>query len=214
MSNDRADTTPLPLLFCLCAPAGSGKSTVCAQVVANDPQLRRSISTTTRQPRPGEIDGQHYFFVTKDEFEQRRAAGRFVEHAQFGQESYGTETLNVECARESRQDLMLAIDVQGVKRLKELFPRQTVTVFLFPPSFAILEQRLRSRATENEQALVERLEIARREIEILRDRTFSDYLVINDTIPFAVDSVRSIVVAERLRLDRLSDTDLDERFRS
>lgn len=205
-------TEQLPILFCFCAPAGSGKSTVCRRLAEEDTALMRSISTTTRSPRPGERDGVHYHFVSSDEFEERVERGEFIEHAIFGGNRYGTEKRNITEASASGKDLLLAIDVQGVQSLKQLHPHHVVCVFLFPPSFEELKKRLEERGTETLEVRERRLNIARDEIETLRAPGFSDYLLINDELDQAVADAHSVLAVERMRFGRFSAEKLESIF--
>lgn len=198
------------ILYCFCAPAGSGKSTISRAVVEADPKLVLSISTTTRSPRSGEEPGVHYYFVSESAFAQKVADGEFVEHAFFGSYRYGTEKRNIEAAAAAGCDLILDIDVQGVRALKQLYGEQVVTVFVFPPSFHALEERLRGRGTESAARQLERLRRAKEELEILRGEGFSDYLIVNDRLGDAIASAQAIVRAERLRYRRLSTSFLSK----
>ena len=198
-----------PILFCFSGPGGSGKSTICDRLVEEDGALMPSVSTTTREPRSDEQDGVHYHFVSRDEFERRIAQGRFLEHAIFGENRYGTEKTNVEAAAKKQMDVLLDIEVQGVDQVRTLFPQQTVVVFVFPPTFEALAQRMRGRGSDDETAIAQRLEIAEQEIERLRQPTFSDYLLLNDVLDEAVKTAQAIVRAERMRLWRRSEQALD-----
>ena len=199
-----------PILFCFCGPTASGKSTISRRLVKSINTLGLSISTTTRAPRPGEQDGVEYFFVSNDEFEARVKAGRFIEHANFNEKRYGTEFTNIENAAKRGDDLLLDIEVQGVQILKQKYPGDVVTVFVFPPTFMALEARVRARGAENEQQIAQRLTIARKEIEILRDPKFSDFLLINDELDRAVLEATSIITSERQRLSRFETSGLSK----
>lgn len=190
------------ILFCFAGPTASGKSTISKALAAEDSTLKLSISTTTRQPRAGEQDGREYFFVTPEEFEQRIKAGLFLEHAEFSGNRYGTEKRNIELAFADGRDLLLDIDVQGVQQLKTLYPAQTVTVFVTPPSMAELLARLSKRGSETADQTRLRLETAQKEIALLGSQGFSDYLIVNDALADALVAARNIVNAERLRFSR------------
>lgn len=190
------------ILFCLCGPSGSGKSTICREILKRDTQLKLSCSTTTRKPRPGERDGIDYHFVTKDEFQLRIASGAFIEHAVFNGQQYGTERQTVEAGRRLGVDLMFDIDVQGVKNLKQICLGDVVTIFVCPPSMKILEERLVARGAENKEEIKARLQTAKKEIAVLRQPTFSDYLLVNSDMRDAVLQALQIVAAERVKLAR------------
>ncbi len=186
-----------PLLFCLCGPMGVGKSTISRELVRRLPNLVLSISTTTRSPRAGEVEGREYFFVTKDQFQQKIAAAEFLEHASVGSEFYGTEKRNVEMAREKSLDVVFDIDVQGVKRLKELYGTNVVTIFVSTPSREVLEARIRGRGTDSEEVIKKRLKIAENEIAVLSAPGFSDYVLVNDQLETSVAEIEDLV--ERVR---------------
>lgn len=192
-----------PLLFCICGPAGSGKSTVCRKLLSRSLGIRLSISTTTRSPRGNEQNGREYYFVSAEEFKDRIEQGRFIEWAEFNGNYYGTEMLNIDLAKVGQEDLLLDIDVQGVKQLKKLFLSRLIVLFIFPPSFKALEHRLRLRATESEDDIQKRLSIARKEIEQLCCPETSDYLILNVHLKEAVAAAEAIVLAERCRLNNL-----------
>lgn len=197
-----SDSKPQPLLFCVVGPAGCGKSSICRAVLRNDSSLILSISTTTRSPRPTERDSIDYFFVAESEFRERIASGNFLEHAEFNHKLYGTERRNLDRARERSADLLLDIEVQGVRQLKQSYRGSLITVFVFPPSFEILEARLRARATETEESIQNRLRIARTELAVLSSPGFADYFVCNDSLEHAVADLAAIVRSERLRASR------------
>ena len=140
-----------PILFCFCAPTAAGKTTITKELVRRDPKLLLSLSTTTRKPRPNEVEGRDYFFVTPEIFQEKVSRGEFLEHAVFSSSSYGTTKDNIERARASGADLILDIDVQGAEQIRALFPAQLVVVFVFPPSFDELKARLAARGTEDEE---------------------------------------------------------------
>jgi len=195
------------ILFVLSAPSGGGKSTILKRVMADLPGLVFSVSHTTRQPRRGEKNGQDYHFVDQNTFReiQQRQPSGFLEWAEVHGNLYGTSREEVEQHLQNGKDVILDIDVQGAMQVIDA--AEPVTVFISPPSLAELETRLRSRGTENEKDLALRLQNARRELEY-NDRY--SYLVINDRLQVAVESLRSIIIAERCRRKRAWDgTPLD-----
>lgn len=187
------------ILFVLSAPSGGGKSTILKRVMAELPGLIFSVSHTTRSPRPGEKDGRDYHFVSRDAFlaiQQRQPSG-FLEWAEVHGNLYGTSREEVERHLQAGRDVVLDIDVQGAMQvLKAVDP---VTVFITPPSLGELEHRLRGRGTESEENLALRLDNAKKELS-LRDRY--DYLIVNDQLPDAVESLRAVIIAERCRHQR------------
>lgn len=199
------------ILFCFCGPAASGKSTICRTLCRGELEgLMLSVSTTTRAPRGSEKEAQEYFFVSEEEFVKRVDSGQFIEHARFGSALYGTERRNIESAQAGGCDLLLDIDVQGVRQLKANFPGQVVVIFVFPPSLEELKERFRSRGTEGEARIAERLEIAKSEIAVLAQPDFSDFLLVNDSLSSAVERAKGIIVAERQRLSRIDQLSLSK----
>jgi guanylate kinase len=193
MSSDRG------LLFIVSAPSGAGKTTLVERLVEQLPRLTMSRSYTSRTAREGETDGVNYNFVNRSRFEEMIAAGEFLEWAEVFGNLYGTCAEDTERLLASGRDVVLVIDVQGARKVR-LLGIPTKTVFVMPPSLRILEQRLRGRSKDAETAIRRRLEVAREEVASFVEY---DYLVVNDELTAAVDRLRSIVTAERARLDRM-----------
>lgn len=202
-----------PIFFCFSGPGGGGKSTVCRRLLGLDSSLRLSISTTSRQPRAEEVDEVHYFFVTREEFEDRLSAGCFLEHTEFGGNYYGTEKRNIELALSEHRDLLLDIEVEGVAQMKRLYGPQVVTTFVMPPSFAVLRQRLEQRGSDSEERIAQRLREAEREFAVLSNPAFSDYLLINDSLEECVKRAHSIISSERCRLSRCIEQSMQRLLR-
>jgi guanylate kinase len=193
MSSDRG------LLFIVSAPSGAGKTTLVERLVEQLPGLTMSRSYTSRTARDGETDGVNYNFVSRGRFEEMIAAGEFLEWAEVFGNLYGTCAEDTERLLTSGADVVLVIDVQGARKVRQRgIP--TKTVFVMPPSLRILEQRLRGRSKDAEAAIRRRLDVAREEVASFVEY---DYLVVNDELTAAVDRLRSIVTAERARLDRM-----------
>ena len=153
------------VLFVLSGPSGVGKGTLNAKLFAEfDDQIAFSVSATTRAPREGEIDGKHYFFISRQEFENRIANNDFLEHAEFAGNCYGTTVSYVNSLLEQGKNVILEIDVQGAMQVRSRMP-ESVSIFILPPSFEELENRLRGRGTETEEKIQMRLGAARREME-------------------------------------------------
>ena len=184
------------LLFVISAPSGTGKTTVAERLVQVVPDLALSRSYTSRGIRPGEVDGIDYNFITRARFEQMVAAEAFLEHADVFGNLYGTSAGDAEEFLAAGRDLVLVIDVQGARQVR-LRCAGTVGVFVLPPSFPILEQRLRGRSSDTEQAMQRRLQTACDEVAAF---TEYDYVVVNDELEACVDRLRAIVLAERARL--------------
>lgn len=187
------------LLFIVSAPSGAGKTTLVERLVEQTPHLRMSRSYTSRSARPGEADGVDYNFITRARFEAMADAGEFLEWADVFGNLYGTRAGDTEQLLAAGDDVVLVIDVQGARKVRGL-GLELSTVFVMPPSMAVLEQRLRGRSKDSETAIQRRLSVARDEIAAF---TEYDYIVMNDDVDAAVDRLRAIVVAERHRLRRM-----------
>jgi guanylate kinase len=190
------------LLFIVSAPSGAGKTTLVERLVEQTPRLRMSRSYTSRPAREGEADGVDYNFVTRPRFEEMIRAGDFLEWADVFGNLYGTCASDTERMLAAGDDVVLVIDVQGARKVRSQ-GIQTSTVFVMPPSYAVLEQRLRGRSKDSEAAIQKRLRVARDEVAAFRDY---DFVVINDELTGAVDRLRGIVLAERARLTHMRAT--------
>ncbi len=186
------------ILFVISSPSGGGKGTLIRRVLGNVPGLSYSVSWTTRGPRPGELDGVNYHFVSVEEFERMRDAGGFLEWAVVHGHLYGTSRSAVEQDLSEGHDIILEIDVQGAAAVRGTMT-SVVGVFIMPPSLEVLRARLRSRMTERPDELAIRLRNSRAEIE---QYTEFDYVVLNDEIERASAQLASIVYAERARCER------------
>jgi guanylate kinase len=188
-------------VFIISAPSGSGKSTLVAKLFATVPGLMFSVSYTTRAPRGSEVEGQSYKYVTRTEFENRISRGEFLEWAEVFGNYYGTHRSMLDHAREAQCDLVLDIDVQGARQLREQIP-EAVTIFILPPSREILEQRLRARGEDREPVIELRLREAAEEI---RNYKRYDYVLINRELEESGAVLSAIVRAERVRRTRIED---------
>ena len=188
-------------VFIISAPSGSGKSTLTQRLIEEVPNLRFSISYTTRQIRGQEQNGKDYFFVTREEFQARADRGEFLEHAEVFGNFYGTHISEQERAAEENVDLILDIDVQGARQLKERIPA-AVSIFILAPSREVLEQRLRARSQDSEPVIERRLHEAAEEI---RNYSLYDYVLVNREVAMSVDNLISIVKATRCRRDRMEE---------
>jgi len=184
------------LLFVVSAPSGTGKTTVVERLVQVVPDLALSRSYTSRPARPGEADGVDYNFVSRSRFEQMIAADAFLEWADVFGNLYGTCEADAEAHLRTGRDVVLVIDVQGARQVRRRFA-DTVGVFVMPPSFAVLEQRLRGRSKDPEEAMQRRLQTARAEVAAFEEY---DYVIVNDELEACVERLRAIVLAERTRL--------------
>ncbi len=192
------------LLLVLSAPSGTGKTTLVGRLVERVPGLVRSRSYTSRPARPGEVDGVDYHFVAPARFREMIEAGAFLEWADVFGRLYGTSAGDTESCRAAGLDVVLVIDVQGAQQVRRR-AQDAVGVFVLPPSFRTLEERLRGRAANTADAadLDRRLCDARREVEMIGDY---DYVVVNDEIDACVDRLRHIVLAERSRVAAMRET--------
>lgn len=188
-------------LIIITSPSGGGKGTLIREVLVTVPQITYSVSYTTRPVRPGEENGREYFFISRQEFEERRAKGEFLESATVHGNLYGTSRSQIEEITDSGQDVILEIDVQGANIILAKEP-DIVSVFILPPSFPVLSERLRKRATESPEEIDLRLRNAFSEVQ--QFKTFK-YLIVNETLEEAADDIRSIIRAERLRTVRRKD---------
>ncbi len=189
------------LLFIVSAPSGAGKTTLVERLVEQLPNLTMSRSYTSRTTRHGEADGVDYNFVSRERFEAMIARGDFLEWAEVFGNLYGTCANDTERLLADGYDVVLVIDVQGARKIRAR-GMETTTVFVMPPSFSELEQRLRGRSKDPEDAIQRRLEVARAEVAAFADY---DYVVVNDELGGAVDRLRSIVIAERATLRRMQE---------
>lgn len=188
-------------VFIISAPSGSGKSTLVSRLLAEVEGLTFSVSYTTRKPRGSEVDGQAYRFVEREEFERRIAADEFLEHAEVFGNYYGTHADTLAGAKEQGRDLVLDIDVQGAAQLKERIP-DAVSIFVLPPSREVLEHRLRARGQDREETIRRRLADAAREI---RNYSLYDYVLVNNDLDLAAETLKGIVRAERVRRIRVEE---------
>jgi guanylate kinase len=194
-----------PLLILISAPSGGGKTTLCQQLLAARPAMTRAVTCTTREPRPGEKDGVDYYFFSAAEFKRREQAGEFIEHATVFGRSYGLLKSELLGKLHSGRDVLLNVDVQGaatirrrVKAVPEL-RRALVSVFLTPPSPAVLETRLKNRASDSAAEIKKRLAVARREIA---EWTTFDYLLISGAREEDLRRALAIVEAEKMKAAR------------
>ncbi len=187
------------LLFIVSAPSGAGKTTLVERLVEQTPHLRMSRSYTSRAARHGEADGVDYNFVTRERFEVMAARGEFLEWADVFGNLYGTSAIDTDRMLAAGDDVVLVIDVQGARQVRARGVEASM-VFVMPPSNVVLEQRLRGRSKDSEDAIRRRLAVARDEVASFDEY---DFIVINDELTAAVDRLRGIVLAERARLDRM-----------
>ena len=188
------------LMFVLSSPSGAGKTTITRALLANNFDLDISISATTRQRRPGEIDGQDYYFVDIAEFDAMVENGEMLEHAKVFGNYYGTPRLPVEQSLSNGKDVIFDIDWQGTQQLREIARDDLVTVFILPPNAKELERRLRARAQDPEETIRHRMEKASDEMTHYSEY---DYVLINNNVETAIKQAQSILDSERLKRQRI-----------
>ncbi|MBO5376007.1 MAG: guanylate kinase [Bacilli bacterium] len=193
-------------LIVLSGPSGAGKGTICNKLLEDDDSLNLSISMTTRAPRGVEVDGKDYYFVSRDEFEKRINDGEFLEYAKVhGDNYYGTPKDKVLEYLNNGEDIILEIDIQGALKVKDVMP-EGIFIFIMPPSMRELRDRLVKRNTETKDKIIERFKNAYKEIN---EVTKYNYIVINDEVSSAVEKVKAIILAEKCRVDRIEDFELN-----
>jgi guanylate kinase len=183
-------------LFIAWAPSGAGKSSLIAALLERDPQVRQSVSYTTRAPREGEVEGKHYHFVDRATFERMITEGDFLEHAEVYGNFYGTSKKWIEHAMRNGFDVVMAIDWQGAQQIRRIFP-QTVGVFILPPSLEVLQQRLVARGQDSPDVVARRLASAHEDMSHLHE---FDYVIINNNFADAVTDLLAIFRTHRLTL--------------
>jgi guanylate kinase len=186
-------------MLVLSSPSGAGKSTIARTLLETDKHIGLSVSVTTRQRRPSEIEGVHYHFISIREFERLRDSEALLEWAEVHGNFYGTPREPVEAAMAEGRDMLFDIDWQGAQQLQEKMAADVVSIFVLPPTMTELQSRLHRRAEDSEEVIATRLANSRSEIAHWREY---DYVIVNDDLNIAFDSVQSIVKAERLRRDR------------
>lgn len=181
-------------LFVIVAPSGAGKTSLVEALLREEPNIRLSVSYTTRTPRTGEVHGREYHFVNRAEFEAMLAKGEFLEHAEVYGNLYGTSKSWINAARAAGEDVLLEIDWQGAAQVRDIYP-DMVSIFIMPPSIEALEQRLAARAKDAADVIARRIAGARLE---MRHISQADYVIVNDNFASALADLRVVVQASRL----------------
>ena len=193
------------LLIIFSGPSGSGKGTIMKSLLASREDTVLSVSMTTRDPRPGEIDGYHYHFVTREEFEKTIAEDGFLEYAEYNGNFYGTPEAPIRRLLNEGKNVMLEIEVQGAEKVMD-HRSDVVSIFITTPSYAELERRLRGRGTESEEVIQKRMKTSQYELS----RAFRyQYIVLNDDVEKAVERITTIIDAEHMRYSRMENTILE-----
>lgn len=187
------------VMLVLSSPSGAGKTTISRRLLGADQDLKLSVSVTTRAPRSGEVDGVDYYFIDRPKFDQLVRTGELLEHAEVFGHCYGTPARGVEDRLAAGKDVLFDIDWQGTQQLQRSARSDLATIFILPPSVGELERRLHIRAQDSDAVVRRRMEGAGRELDHWEEY---DYVVINDDLDRAINEVRSILTAERLRRER------------
>lgn len=188
------------LLIVVSAPSGCGKGTILSEVLKDD-RFYYSVSATTRSPRLGEVNGVTYYFITKQDFEERIKNNAMLEYAEYCGNYYGTPKKEIDEMREQGKNVILEIEVQGAMKVREICP-DAVFIFVLPPSVAELERRLKKRATETDDVIAQRVSQARSEIELARKY---DYVVVNAALEDAINDFKAVIKAEELKVSNAQD---------
>jgi len=188
------------IIFVISAASGTGKTTLLTRLLKEEKNISQIITHTTRPMRPGEISGEDYFFVSKENFEDLKNKNCLVESAKVFGLDYGTAKSSIESACKDNKDAIINIDYQGAVSFRNYFKSQLVSIFLLPPSWEILEKRLRSRGSDSEEVIQRRLDFAREEIS---HHGVFDYCLINDDLEHTLRNLKNIIEAERLKTGRM-----------
>lgn len=186
------------LIFIVAAPSGAGKTSLVRALLEKTPGVSASVSHTTRTPRPGEMEGMHYYFISHDHYHGLREGGAFVEHAQVFDYHYATSRQELERLLQ-KGDVILDIDWQGAQQVRQAFPNQVVSIFILPPSLQALQHRLENRAQDHPEVIQRRMSLARAEISHYSE---FDYLLVNEHFDEALSALQGIIHTERLKLKR------------
>ncbi|MDD2391772.1 MAG: guanylate kinase [Bacilli bacterium] len=192
-------------LIVLSGPSGCGKSTISQEIMKDNKNIIESVSMTTRNIRQGEVDGKDYYFLSKEEFEKNIQDGKLLEYALYSDNYYGTPKDNVIQKINQGLDVILVIEIQGALQVKEKF-KEAIFIFILPPSIKELKKRLDNRKTETNEQLFKRFQIMYKEINEIKKY---NYVVINDILEDAVNNAKSIIAAEKCRVDRIEDEDIN-----
>ena len=200
MGTNRMELDRSGLLVVLSSPSGAGKSTLSRRLLSSDAEFTLSVSATTRPPRPGEVDGEDYFFVSKQAFDDMVATGKMLEHAEVFDNRYGTPKDPVEAALEAGKDVLFDVDWQGAQQLRASpLGHAVVQIFILPPSIAALEARLNTRGQDSDAVIAGRMSKAKSEISHWAEY---DYVLINDDLNLCYSQIETIIRAERLTRTR------------
>ena len=192
------------LLIVVSGPSGAGKDSVCNLVASYNPNLWISVSCTSREIRKGEVEGVNYFYLTREEFEEKIKNNDFLEYATYNNSYYGTPLYKIKKKLNEGKDVVLVIEVQGALKVKKLYPN-AIFIFILPPSMEELRNRLIKRGTENYEKIIDRFRMAYKEINEISKY---NYVIVNDVLEDAALKMQSIIVSERCRVDRIEETNV------
>lgn len=195
-------------IFIVSAPSGAGKTTLCNSIIEKLDNLRQSVSFTTRKPRKGETNDTDYTFVSEEEFKRMVDTGEFIEWAVVHGNLYGTSRKRLEEIMDSGADVLLDIDTQGARQIRDIY-ESGVFIFILPPSLEVLRSRLQSRNSNTEEEIETRL---RRAIDEIRDYALYEYVIVNDILEDSVEKLRAVILADRQRSRRLDAALIRENF--
>jgi guanylate kinase len=198
--NDASSERYPGLLMVVSAPSGAGKTSICREILRQFPNIRFSVSCTTRPPRPGEVNGKDYEFISREEFRERLDRGEFIEWVENFGELYGTSKKTMDAFLDQGYDLILDIERRGAKVIREQYPR-AIFIFILPPSISELKSRL-SRRGESADVMQRRLKSS---LDEIREALWYDYIIFNEKLEEAVDQFRAVYIAERSRRDRFTE---------
>lgn len=196
-------------LFIISAPSGAGKTTLCKKLVLALPNLKFSVSYTTRQPRPGEVKNKDYSFISRDKFKLMLEKEEFIEWAEIHGELYGTSRKRLEKLLESGIDIILDIDTQGAMKLKKKYPKGAAYIFVLPPSMDILEKRLKKRMTNSKEEIEKRL---KRAVFEIKSYSKYDYVIINDKLEEALKKLKAIITSHRVSTKVINPLWIEKQF--
>ena len=194
------------LLLVVSGPSGAGKGTICKALLNKNDQIKLSVSATTRKPRNGEVHGVNYFFIEKEEFTKMIENGEFLEYAQIYDNFYGTSKAAIIECLEKGQDVILEIEMQGARQIKEVYP-EGVFIFVLPPSLEELKSRIVGRGTETQEEIEKRFSCAFEEINQIVNY---DYFIVNEDIEKSVSDVEAIICAEKNKVTRYKNNIIDK----
>lgn len=194
------------ILLVVSGPSGAGKGTICKALLKSNDKIKLSVSATTRSPRTGEVEGVNYFFISKEKFKSMVDNGEFLEHAQIYDNFYGTPKASIIETLDKGQDVLLEIEMQGAKQIKDVYP-EGVFIFVLPPSLEELKNRIVGRGTETQEEIEKRFSCAYKEINLISDY---DYFIFNEDVDTSVKEVECIISSEKNKVSRYKNNIIEK----